>query len=91
MIRFLRKLNEKQIKLSNTGKGSNKDKKNKTLIAIETTKINKISGRIISINYSLFNNSELVHQYELIFLEDKFIKYDKSIFNPDLYKLKSID
>ena len=88
---FLRKLNEKQIKLSDTGKGSDKDNKNKTLIAIETTKINKISGRIISINYSLFNNSELIHQYELIFLEDKFIKYDKSIFNPDLYKLKSID
>ncbi len=87
---FLNKIRDKKIKLNSKNKSDNLPEavSNKKLKAIETTQIDKTTGKIIRMSYKLLDDSEIVHQYELDFIEYKFLKYDSSIFDPELYNLK---
>ncbi len=93
---FIDKLRKKEIKLCadpdskipSEKPGHNRNLKLEKIDVVETTKIDKKTGEIFQIKYSLYKKDKLIDRYELSFLEDRFINYNPEIFNPNAFGLK---
>jgi hypothetical protein len=93
---FIDKLRKKEIKLRVDPDSkiplekseSNGNLKLERINVVETTKIEKETGKIFRITYSLYKKDKLMDKYELTFLEDRFVDYDPEIFNHRAFGLK---
>jgi hypothetical protein len=58
---------------------------------LETTKVDKDTGKISSITYRSYRQDQLVTRHELTFLREQFLPYDPGIFDENLFQLEAYD
>lgn len=58
---------------------------------LETTKVDKDTGKISSITYRSYHRGQEVTKNELTFLREQFLPYDPGLFDENLFQLKAYD
>jgi hypothetical protein len=58
---------------------------------LETTKVDKDTGKISSITYRSYHQGQLVTRNELTFLREQFLPYDPGLFDENLFQLEAYD
>jgi hypothetical protein len=86
--RFIEKLNSSEIPL-NKKSGQGRARVGEIKV-VETTKINKKSGKIHQISYELFKDKQTIIHHELTFLAENFSEYNPDTFDVQKFGLKEI-
>jgi len=58
---------------------------------LETTKVDRDTGKISLITYRSYHQGQLVTRNELTFLREQFLPYDPGIFDENLFQLEAYD
>jgi hypothetical protein len=58
---------------------------------LETTKVDKDTGKISSITYRSYHQGQEVTRNELTFLREQFLTYDPGLFDENLFQLEAYD
>jgi hypothetical protein len=58
---------------------------------VETTKVDKDTGKISLITYRTYRQGQLLTRHELRFLREQFLPYDPGLFDENLFQLKAYD
>ncbi|NIM12622.1 MAG: hypothetical protein GTO45_10955 [Candidatus Aminicenantes bacterium] len=58
---------------------------------VETTKVDKDTGKISLITYRSYRQGQLVARHELTFLREQFLPYDPGLFDENLFQLEAYD
>ena len=58
---------------------------------LETTKVDKDTGKISSITYRAYRRDQVLTRYELTFLREEFLPYDPGLFDENRYQLEAYD
>ena len=58
---------------------------------LETTKVDKDTGKISLITYRSYRQGQLVTMHELTFLREQFLPYDPGLFDENLFQLEAYD
>jgi hypothetical protein len=58
---------------------------------LETTKVEKDTGKISLITYRSYRQGQLVTMHELTFLREQFLPYDPGLFDENLFQLEAYD